>query len=83
VLVRNGSAASCPTERWSVRSAGTRSWEQAERNVRKKEAEAGSTRVDQVQLRRTTVKDAIRMFLEDEEARVSRRTNSSFARSEL
>jgi len=50
-------------------SAGTRSWEQAERNARKKEAEADPTRVDQAQPRRATVKDAIRMFLEDEEAR--------------
>jgi hypothetical protein len=43
--------------------------EQAERNARKKEAEADPTRVDQAQPRRSTVKDAIRMFLEDEEAR--------------
>jgi hypothetical protein len=50
-------------------SAGSRSWEQAERNARKKEAEADPTRVDQVQPRRATVKDAIRTFLEDEEAR--------------
>jgi hypothetical protein len=39
------------------------------RNARKKEAEADPTRVDQAPLRRSTVKDAIRMFLEDEEAR--------------
>jgi len=50
-------------------SAGTRSWEQAERNARKKEVEADPTRVDQVQPRRETVKEAIRMCLEDEEAR--------------
>ena len=50
-------------------SAGTRSWEQAERNARKKEAEADPTRIDQVQVRRATVKDAIRTCLEDEEAR--------------
>jgi hypothetical protein len=50
-------------------SAGTRSWEQAERNARKKEAEADPTRVEQAQPRRATIKDAIRMFLEDEEAR--------------
>ena len=37
--------------------------------ARKKEAEADPTRVDQPQPRRTTIKDAIRMFLEDEEAR--------------
>jgi hypothetical protein len=43
------------------RVCGTRSWEQAERNARKKEAEADPTRVDQVKPRRTTVKDAIRM----------------------
>ena len=50
-------------------SAGTRSWEQAERNARKKEVEADPTRVNQVQPRRETVKEAIRMCLEDEEAR--------------
>jgi len=50
-------------------SGGTRSWEQAERNARKKEAEADPTCVEQAQPRRATVKDAIRMFLEDEEAR--------------
>jgi len=50
-------------------SAGTRSWEQAERNARKKEAEADPTRIDQVKPRQATVKDAIRMCLEDEEAR--------------
>jgi hypothetical protein len=50
-------------------SAGTRSWEQGERNAPKKEAEADPTRVDQMQPRRATVKDAIRMFLQDEEAR--------------
>jgi hypothetical protein len=38
-------------------SAGTRSWEQAERNARKKEAEADPTRADQAQPRRATVKD--------------------------
>jgi integrase len=54
----------------SVReSARTRSWEQAERNARKKDADADPTRVDQVKPRRTTVKDAIRMCLKDEEAR--------------
>ena len=50
-------------------SAGTRSWEQAERNARKKEAEADPTRIDQAQPRRATVKEAVRMCLEDEEAR--------------
>jgi hypothetical protein len=50
-------------------SAGTRSWAQAERNARKKEAEADPTRIDQIQPRRATVKDAVRMCLEDEEAR--------------
>jgi hypothetical protein len=49
-------------------SAGTRSWEQAERFARKKEADADPRRINQVTPRRTTVKDAIR-FLEDEEAR--------------
>ena len=54
----------------SVReSAGTRSWEQAEKNARKKEVEADPTRVDQMQRQRATLKDAIRMCLEDEEAR--------------
>ena len=54
----------------SVReSAGTRSWERAEKNARKKEVEADPTRVDQMQRQRATVKDAIRMCLEDEEAR--------------
>src|ERR1700679_1881396 len=48
--------------------AGRRSWEQAERNARKKEAEADPTRVDQIQPRRATVKEAVRMCLEDEEA---------------
>ena len=50
-------------------SAGTRSWEQAERNARKKEAEADPTRVDEIQPRRATVKEAVLMCLEDEEAR--------------
>jgi len=50
-------------------SAGTRSWEQAERVARQKEAEADPTRVDEQKTRRTSVKDAIRMCLEDEEAR--------------
>lgn len=50
-------------------SAGTRSWEQAERVVRQKEAEADPTRVEELKPRRTTLKDAIRMCLEDEEAR--------------
>ena len=54
----------------SVREpAGTRSWEQAEKNARKKEVEADPTRVDQMQRQRATLKDAIRMCLEDEEAR--------------
>ncbi len=50
-------------------SAKTRSWEQAERFARKMEADADPTQLDQVQPRRATVKDAIRMFLDDEEAR--------------
>jgi hypothetical protein len=50
-------------------SASRRSWEQAERNARKEEGEADPTRVDHVQVRRATVKDAIRTCLEDEEAR--------------
>jgi len=37
-------------------SAGTRSWEQVERNARKKKVEADPTRVDQVQPRREAVK---------------------------
>jgi hypothetical protein len=50
-------------------SAGTRSWEQAERNARKKEAEADPTRIDQAQPRRAILKEAVRKCLEDEEAR--------------
>jgi integrase len=50
-------------------SAQTRSWEQADRFARKMEADTDPTRVDQPKPRRATVKDAVRMFLEDEEAR--------------
>ncbi len=50
-------------------SAKTRSWEQAERFARKMEADADPTRADQPQVRRATLQDAVRMFLEDEEAR--------------
>jgi hypothetical protein len=73
-LLRNGETTS-----WRVaagatgeairESAGTRSREQAERNARKEEAEADPTRVDHAQPCRATVRYAIRMFLEDEEAR--------------
>ena len=49
-------------------AAGTRSWEQAERIARKKETEADPARVDEVQPRRVTVKEAVRLCLEDVEA---------------
>jgi len=52
-------------------SAGTRSWEQAERKARKKEADADPTREDDqaTEQRRVTVKQAVEAFLTDEEAR--------------
>jgi hypothetical protein len=47
----------------------SRSWEQAERFARKMEADADPTSVNPVQPRKTTVTEAVRMFLNDEEAR--------------
>ena len=50
-------------------SAKTRSWGRAEQKARKMEAEADPAAPDRVSPRRVTVKEAVRMFLEDEEAR--------------
>jgi integrase len=50
-------------------SAKTRSWEQAERNARQMESEADPTAGEQSKPRRVTVREAVEMFLNDEEAR--------------
>ncbi len=50
-------------------SAKTRSWEQAERNAKQMEAEADPTASEQSKPRRVTVREAVEMFLNDEEAR--------------
>jgi len=51
------------------KSAKTRSWEKAEHRAREMEAEADPTAAEQAKPRRTTVREAVEMFLNDEEAR--------------
>jgi len=51
------------------KSAKTRSWEKAERRAREMEAEADPTAAEQAKPPRTTVREAVEMFLNDEEAR--------------
>ena len=51
------------------KSAKTRSWEKAEHRAREMEAEADPASANEIKPRRTSVREAVEMFLNDEEAR--------------